>query len=167
MQVDAEQAMGVLTIALGSVLSARAVAAPRLVGIHTGGVWIAERLHKSYGSDAPLGALDISFHRDDYGEVGLNPVVRPSRIPWDINGADIVLVDDVLYTGRTIRAALNELFDWGRPRSILLAVLVVRDGRELPIAPDAVGASVEVGAEHQLKLRGPDPFRLELVDTAR
>jgi pyrimidine operon attenuation protein/uracil phosphoribosyltransferase len=84
-----------------------------------------------------------------------------------VNGADIVLVDDVLYTGRTIRAAVNELFDWGRPRSVLLAVLVARDGRELPIAPDAVGAAMEVGPEHQLKLRGPDPLRLELVDVAR
>jgi pyrimidine operon attenuation protein/uracil phosphoribosyltransferase len=81
-----------------------------------------------------------------------------------VTGTDLVLVDDVLYTGRTIRAALNEVFDWGRPRSVLLAVLISRDGRELPIAADAVGACVEVGPGQQLKLRGPDPLRLELVE---
>ena len=167
MQVDAEQAMGVLTVALGSVLSARAVSTPRIVGIHTGGVWVAERLRMTIGNGAPIGTLDISFHRDDYAQSGLNPIVQPSQLPWDVNGADIVLVDDVLFTGRTIRAAVNELFDWGRPRSVLLAVLVARDGRELPIAPDAVGAAVDVGPERQLKLRGPEPLRLELMDTTR
>jgi len=162
-RVEAESALQVLGSALASVLQARAISAPRLVGIHTGGVWVAERLQRALGIAAPLGTLDISFHRDDYGQVGLNPVVRPSSLPWDVTGADLVLVDDVLYTGRTIRAALNEVFDWGRPRSVLLAVLVARDGRELPIAADAVGASVEVGPEQQLKLRGPEPLRLELV----
>jgi len=167
MQVEAEQALEQLGRALASVLEARAVAAPRLCGIHTGGVWVAERLRTALGVTAPLAALDISFHRDDYGEVGLNPVVRPSRLPWDVTGADVVLVDDVLYTGRTIRAALNELFDWGRPRSVLLAVLVARDGRELPIAADAVGASIDVGPERQIKLRGPDPLRLEMLENSR
>ena len=167
MQIEAEQALELLARGLASVLQAQAVAAPRLVGIQTGGVWVAERLHAALGIAAPLGTLDISFHRDDYGEVGLNPVVRPSRLPWDVNGADLVLVDDVLFTGRTVRAAINELFDWGRPRSVLLAVLVARDGRELPIAADVAGAAIDLGPGRQIKLRGPAPLRFELVDEPR
>ena len=117
------------------------------------------------GWTSPLGVLDISFHRDDFGHSGLNPAVHPSSLPWEIEGRDVVLVDDVLYTGRTIRAALNELFDWGRPSQVVLATLVARDGRELPIAADAVGARLEIGRGRLLKLRGPDPLFLAVVET--
>ncbi len=105
-----------------------------LVGIRTGGLWLAERLHAALGIQAPLGAIDVSFYRDDYGSRGAS--VRPQRtaIPFKVAGASIVLVDDVLYTGRTTRAALNELFDFGRPARVDLAVLVDRGGRELPVA---------------------------------
>ena len=105
---------------------------PRIVGIHSGGVWLAEHLRTALGLTEGIGTLDISFYRDDFTRVGMNPTVRPSRIPWDVEGRHLILVDDVLYTGRTIRAALNELFDYGRPASVTLVVLVSRNGRELP-----------------------------------
>lgn len=105
-----------------------------LVGIHTGGVWLAQRLHASLGLTQPLGCIDVSFYRDDYASKGLHPQPQRSNIPFDVEGAHIVIVDDVLYTGRTTRAALNELFDYGRPGRVDLAVLVDRGGRELPVA---------------------------------
>ncbi len=105
-----------------------------LVGIHTGGVWLAHRLHALLGLSQPLGSVDVSFYRDDYGAKGLHPTPQKSEIPFDVEGAHIVIVDDVLYTGRTTRAALNELFDYGRPARVDLAVLIDRGGRELPIA---------------------------------
>ena len=110
---------------------------PAMIGIHTGGVWVAAKLHELLAIPVPLGSLDISFYRDDFTRIGMNPVVRPSQLPFSIDDRHIILVDDVLHTGRTIRAAMNELFDYGRPASILLATLVERDGRELPIQANA------------------------------
>lgn len=149
---------------LASVLSQRRIETPCVVGIHTGGVWVADRLAGRFGWTAPIGVLDISFHRDDFGHSGLNPAVHPSNLPWEIEGRDVVLVDDVLYTGRTIRAALNELFDWGRPASVILATLIERDGRELPISADAIGTRMDIGRGRLLKLRGPDPLSLDIVE---
>jgi len=108
-----------------------------LVGIHTGGVWVAHRLAAALGLKTPCGAIDVSFYRDDYSQRGLHANAhgkKVSQIPFDVDNAHIVIVDDVLYTGRTIRAATNELFDYGRPGRVDLAVLVDRGGRELPIA---------------------------------
>ena len=99
---------------------------PAMIGIHTGGVWVAAKLHELLAIPVPLGSLDISFYRDDFTRIGMNPVVRPSQLPFSIDDRHIILVDDVLHTGRTIRAAMNELFDYGRPASILLATLVER-----------------------------------------
>jgi pyrimidine operon attenuation protein/uracil phosphoribosyltransferase len=135
----------------------------RLVGVHTGGVWIAERLKDELRIAHPVGVLDISFYRDDFARGGLNPSVRPSRIPFDVAGAEILLVDDVLYTGRTVRAALNELFDYGRPARIDLAVLIDRGGRELPIAAQMVGATVQVPADVSIVLSRDDANRLHLT----
>lgn len=137
---------------------------PRIVGIHTGGVWLAEYLRTALGLSEAIGRLDISFYRDDFTRVGMNPTVRPSFIPWDVENRHLILVDDVLYTGRTIRAALNELFDYGRPASVTLAVLLSRNGRELPIEAAACGARLELEPGQQIKLRGPTPLRLELID---
>jgi pyrimidine operon attenuation protein/uracil phosphoribosyltransferase len=139
---------------------------PAIVGIHTGGVWIAEQLHRKMAISEPLGSLDITFYRDDFTRVGLNPVVRPSELPFGIDDRHIILVDDVLYTGRTIRAALNELFDYGRPASIMLAVLIDRGGRELPIQANVVGFHVDLKPEEQIKLSGPEPLTLEIQKTA-
>lgn len=108
--------------------------ATALVGIYTGGLWLAERLYAELGIAQPLGAIDVSFYRDDYGSKGLHARPQRTEIPFDVDGAHVILVDDVLYTGRTTRAALNELFDFGRPGVVELAVLVDRGSRELPIA---------------------------------
>jgi len=125
---------------------------PLLVGIHTGGVWVAERLHRALGLSEPLGTLDISFYRDDFTRLGMHPQVKTSHLPINLEDRHIVLVDDVLQTGRTIRAALNEIFDYGRPASVTLAVLIERDGRELPIQADIVGESMQLAAHQQVKL---------------
>jgi pyrimidine operon attenuation protein/uracil phosphoribosyltransferase len=123
-----------------------------LVGIYTGGVWVAERLHRLLAMTPPLGTLAVTLHRDDFSRIGLHREARRSQIPFPVDGREVVLVDDVLYTGRTIRAALNELFDFGRPRTVRLAVLADRGGRELPVAADFTGARVEVGADEELVL---------------
>ena len=123
-----------------------------LVGIHTGGVWVAERLHAALSHPEPIGTLDISFYRDDFSRIGLHPEVKPSNIPFDVDGRAVLLVDDVLYTGRTVRAAMNELFDYGRPGSIELAVLIDRGGRELPIAAQFIGAQLELEEQQNIQL---------------
>ncbi len=134
-----------------------------MIGIHTGGVWVAQQLHQQLRLSEPLATLDISFYRDDFTRVGMNPQVKPSAMPLSVDNRHIILVDDVLYTGRTIRAAMNELFDYGRPASIMLAVLVERDGRELPIQPDAVGQHISLQAGEQIKLQGPTPLTLSIT----
>ncbi len=133
-----------------------------MVGIHTGGVWIARALHRILDIQAPLGVLDISFYRDDFTRIGMNPQVKPSQLPFALDDRNIILVDDVLHTGRTIRAAMNELFDYGRPASILLATLVERSGRELPIEANVVGLTMEPGPDEHVKLSGPEPLALEI-----
>ena len=140
--------------------------APAMVGIHTGGVWVAEELHARLQLAEPLGSMDISFYRDDFTRIGINPVVKPSKLPFAIDDRHIILVDDVLHTGRTIRAALNELFDYGRPASILLAALIERDGRELPIEASVVGRHISLQPDEHIKLTGPSPLRLEIQQTA-
>lgn len=136
---------------------------PKIVGIRTGGAWVAERLHQALNLPDPLGLLDISFYRDDFSRVGLHPTVRPSEIPWSVENSHIILVDDVLYTGRTIRAALNELFDYGRPQQVLLTTLLERTGcRELPICAKYVGT--QIACDQQVKLTGPEPLEIHFVE---
>jgi pyrimidine operon attenuation protein/uracil phosphoribosyltransferase len=150
---------------LDELVSQTGRSSPAMVGIHTGGVWIARQLHERLGIHEPLGSLDISFYRDDFTRVGMNPVVQPSQLPFSIDDRHIILVDDVLHTGRTIRAALNELFDYGRPASIMLATLIERDGRELPIQANVVGRHVELSRHEHIKLTGPDPLKLQVLKT--
>ena len=147
---------------LRTLIAERAITAPLMVGIHTGGVWVAERLHAALGLTDPLGHLDISFYRDDFSRIGLHPQVRPSHLPTAVDGRHLILVDDVLQTGRTIRAALNVLFDYGRPRSVILAALTERDGRQLPIEPNVVGLHARLAPGEQIKLTGPVPLTLVL-----
>lgn len=146
------------------VAQMREVVAPEtaLVGILTGGAWLAERLHKALDIRTPLGTIDISFYRDDYGHRGLHPNPRPSSIPFDIDDRPVIIVDDVLYTGRTIRAALNELFDYGRPGRVDLAVLVDRGGRELPICPRFCPHTLDLPHGQNLQLERDDAGRLSL-----
>lgn len=134
---------------------------PLMIGIQTGGLWIAERLQTMLGGELPLGALNIAFYRDDFSRIGLHPRVTPSNLPFEIEDRNIILVDDVLFTGRTIRAAMNEIFDYGRPKSITLAVLIERGGRELPIQASVVGKSVALKPGEHVKLLGPEPLALE------
>jgi pyrimidine operon attenuation protein/uracil phosphoribosyltransferase len=124
-----------------------------LVGIYSGGAWLADRLAAELQLDGRLGYIDVSFYRDDYAEKGLSAEVKPSHIPFDVDGATILLVDDVLYTGRTTRAAINELFDYGRPARIMLAALVDRGERELPIAADFVAHTVALRPGERLVLQ--------------
>ncbi|MCJ1886850.1 bifunctional pyr operon transcriptional regulator/uracil phosphoribosyltransferase PyrR [Pseudomonas sp. LA21] len=146
---------------LRNYLAQRGIDSPRFVGIHTGGIWVAQALLKELGSDEILGILDVSFYRDDFTRSGLHPQVRPSELPFEIDGQHLVLVDDVLMSGRTIRAALNELFDYGRPASVTLVCLVDLNKRELPIRPDVVGETLSLAPNERVKLRGPAPLVLE------
>ena len=125
--------------AMAESLTAVLPADPILIGIHTGGAWVAHELHTQLGLTTPLGSININFYRDDFSRIGLHPQVSASEIPADIEDQNLILVDDVLQTGRTVRAALNEIFSYGRPDTVRLAVMVERDGRELPIQPDIVG----------------------------
>lgn len=143
------------------LLAAARREAPLMIGIRTGGVWVARRLHDALALADPLGELDINFYRDDFTRIGLHPQVAPSNLPFGVDGRHVVLVDDVLHTGRTVRAALNEIFDYGRPASVLLAALVERSGRELPIQADVVGTRVTLAAGEHIKLTGPEPLALQ------
>jgi len=135
---------------------------PLMIGIRTGGVWLAERLHRQLELTSPLGVLDISFYRDDFTQVGINPKVQPSQLPCATEGRDILLVDDVIMSGRTIRAALNELFDYGRPASVSLITLLDLQRRELPIQADVIGGTLALGPDQLVKLNGPDPLTLTI-----
>lgn len=145
--------------ALKAQVAARLDAAPAgqqpvLVGIHTGGAWVAHRLHRELCPDAPLGFLSSAFHRDDYSARGLRTsgARGTTQIDFKVDGANILLIDDVLYTGRTVRAALNELFDYGRPRRVELAVMVDRGGRELPVHAALAGCRIALSAASSLVL---------------
>ena len=159
-ELDAEAIYRVLAQRVRELVGGRALG---LVGVHTGGVWLAERLRRDLGVEAEVGLLDVSFYRDDFAQSGLNPGVKPSRIPFDVAGRHLVLVDDVLNTGRTVRAALNELFDHGRPARVDLVVLIDRGGRELPIAPSVVGRTLEVPEDVSVVLTRDAGERLHLT----
>ena len=147
-------------------LRSNKISEPVIIGIHTGGIWIAERLRGKLNIAAPLGRLNIAFYRDDFSQIGMHPHVTPSKLPFEVDERHIILVDDVLYTGRTIRAAMNEIFDFGRPASICLAVLIDRSGRELPIQAQAIGKTLKLKPEEHVKLSGPEPLALEITASA-
>ncbi len=163
--LDMDQLLDQLEAGLRRTLADRGIESPALIGIRTGGVWLADALRKRLGLDEPFGELDISFYRDDFSRIGLNPKVTPSMLPFETEGRDIVLIDDVIMSGRTIRAAMNEIFDYGRPASIILATLIDLGARELPIQPDVTGRVLELQSHQRVKLRGPDPLRIELRET--
>ena len=133
-----------------------------LVGIYSGGAWLAERLATLLPGEHPVGYIDVSFYRDDYATTGLKGGTKRSEIPFDVTGARIVLIDDVLFTGRSVRAAINELFDFGRPASIELAVLIDRGGRELPIEATDAGARLAVARDRNVVLSRDAEGRLSL-----
>lgn len=147
---------------LQTLISTKQLDDPMMIGIRTGGVWLAERLHQQLELSSPLGTLDISFYRDDFTRAGLHPKVQPSVLPSATEDRHIILVDDVVMSGRTIRAAMNELFDYGRPASITLVTLLDLNQRELPIQADIVGEVMNLAADEQVKLTGPAPLALEI-----
>ncbi|MFQ5994773.1 MAG: bifunctional pyr operon transcriptional regulator/uracil phosphoribosyltransferase PyrR [Acidiferrobacterales bacterium] len=160
--VDIDQALTRMADELRPLLARN----PVMVGIHTGGVWVAKRLHQLLDLPEPLGTLDISFYRDDFTRIGMNPEVKASDLPVNIDERHVILIDDVLHTGRTIRAALNEIFDYGRPRSVALAVLIDRNGHELPIHADVIGHSMHLRKHQHVKLTSDSPAgegKLELI----
>ena len=159
--IDVEQALARMADGIATTFKERQ---PVMVGIHTGGVWVAQRLHQRLGLADPLGTLDISFYRDDFSRVGMHPEVKTSHLPVSLDNRHVILVDDVLHTGRTIRAALNEIFDFARPASVSLAVLIVRDGRELPVQPDVVGTTISLGPSEHIKLTGPNPLGIKILE---
>jgi pyrimidine operon attenuation protein/uracil phosphoribosyltransferase len=162
MQHDIEALIHTMAQQLQTRLVAAGIGSPALVGIRTGGVWVAERLRAHLGLAEPLGELNIAFYRDDFSRIGIHPTVEPSVLPFDVDGRDLILVDDILYTGRTVRAAMNEIFDYGRPRSIQLVVLFDRSGRELPIEAQVVGAHLSLQPGEHAKLTGPSSLSLEI-----
>ncbi len=146
---------------LSGIIEKNKLESPVMVGIHSAGVWVAERLHQSLNIQEPLGKLNINFYRDDFSRIGLHPQIEASELPFSLEDKHIILVDDVLFTGRTIRAAMNELFDYGRPASITLAVLIDRGKRELPVEANVVGFRCEMDANSYFKLTN-DNNQLEL-----
>ena len=135
----------------------------KLVGVFSGGAWLADRLKAELDGEHEVGYIDVSFYRDDLSTSGLKSNVRSTHIPFSVEGAHIVIVDDVLFTGRSIRAAVNTLFDYGRPASVQLAVLVDRGGRELPIAADYVGVPLIVATDLMLALSKNDDGKFVLT----
>ena len=163
-QLEVEPILESLTLKLRDFLTARErMDSPVMIGIRTGGVWIADRLHTALALDTPPGTLNINFYRDDFSRIGLHPQVEPSDIHAPIDDRHVILVDDVLHTGRTVRAALNEIFDYGRPASVTLAVLIDRGGRELPVCADVHGDVVPLEEDQNVKLYGPEPLALKIT----
>ncbi|MEO8753525.1 MAG: bifunctional pyr operon transcriptional regulator/uracil phosphoribosyltransferase PyrR [Casimicrobiaceae bacterium] len=155
---DAEATLTALAECMRGAVAFDAV----FVGIYSGGAWLAERLPALVPGNHPVGFIDVSFYRDDYSRIGLKSGTKRTELPFDVDGATIVLVDDVLYTGRSVRAAINELFDFGRPARIELAVLIDRGGRELPIEPTYCGARLAVARDLSVVL-SRDDARLRLA----
>ncbi|WP_372826213.1 bifunctional pyr operon transcriptional regulator/uracil phosphoribosyltransferase PyrR [Polaromonas sp.] len=152
--LDAEALYREVLHAMQQILAAYEQA-PRLVGVASGGVWLAERLRTDLALADDVGSLSSAMHRDDFAQRGLSASGQ-TLLPFDVNGANLIVLDDVLYTGRTIRAVLNELFDYGRPASVKLVVLVDRGGRELPIEANFAAARVALPASQSLALARSD-----------
>jgi len=165
-KLDVSNLLRTLEDKIRQTIGARQLSDPLMIGIRTGGVWVAEKLHQRLAIKQPLGLLDISFYRDDFSQIGVNPNVKPSQLPTQIEGRDIILVDDVFYTGRTVRAALNEIFDYGRPNQVVLAALIERDGKQIPISPDCIGVRITLDSGQRIKLTGPEPLGIEVQSIA-
>jgi len=155
---DAEVTLGQLADKMRGAVAFEA----KLIGIYSGGAWLAERLAEMLEGEHPVGYIDVSFYRDDYAQKGLRAKLATTTLPFEVAGSRIILVDDVLDTGRSVRAAINELFDYGRPESIELAVLIDRGGRELPIEATYVGARIAVARDLSIVLQRHLDGSLEL-----
>ncbi len=155
LNLDAEALYADLAVAVRPLLQADSV----LVGIWSGGAWLAERLQRDLNRPGEHGVISSALHRDDFNSRGMTAGADHTKLPFDVNGKPILLIDDVLYTGRTIRAVINELYDFGRPASVTLAVLVDRGGRELPISAAVSAARITLPKEQRLALAKDDAGR--------
>lgn len=160
---DMNQVCEQLGVSLQQYLQEQNIERPIMVGVRTGGVWIAEKLHRQLGLEDTCATVDISFYRDDFSRHGLHPQVAGSELPDSIEDRHVILVDDVIMSGRTVRAALNELFDYGRPASVTLLALIDIGRRELPIQPNLCGLTLDLQPGQLVKLSGPDPLQLTLL----
>ena len=158
--LEIQTLLDTLESGLRGEIAQRGLQDPVMIGIQTGGAWVAERLAARLDLREALGFLNISFYRDDFSQVGIHPHVGPSKLPFRVEGRNVLLIDDVLYTGRTIRAALNEIFDYGRPAQVVLGVLIERNGRQIPVQADCIGGRIQLDPGQRIKLTGPDPLRL-------
>lgn len=165
-QIDVATLIAKMAQDIETQMQARGISTYEIVGIHSGGVWIAQQLRQALKREHAVGEINISFYRDDFTRVGLHPQVSPSNLPFVIDNTHIVLVDDVLMSGRTVRAAMNELFDYGRPASIQFAVLIDINQRELPIAPSVVGTVMALAADERVKLIGPEDLHVNIQKIA-
>ncbi|GAB3487792.1 bifunctional pyr operon transcriptional regulator/uracil phosphoribosyltransferase PyrR [Marinomonas epiphytica] len=162
--LDLEQSLVSMKEKLANYCQQRNIQNPIIVGIHSGGVWVAKELLEAVSTSEPLATLDITFYRDDFSRAGLNPKVGKTLLPSTEN-RHVILVDDVLMSGRTIRAAMNEIFDFGRPASISLAILYDLGQQELPIKADVVGETLTLQPNQRVKLSGPTPLSVALIET--
>jgi len=165
--LDIDSLLDTLENAIRQQISLRKLDNPLMIGIHSVGAWVARQMHQRLGLQEGLGLLDITFYRDDFSQIGMHPNVKSSQLPRHLKGRNIILIDDVFYTGRTIRAALNEIFDYGRPNQVLLAVLVERNGRQIPLQPDCKAASIDLPANQRIQLTGPEPLGIAIQTVAR
>ena len=159
--LDVEELLQKVTRETTNLIKAECLSDPLLIGIKTGGVWVANEIRQRLSIEKPLAELNITFYRDDFSRIGIHPNVEPSELLVEVDGRDLILVDDILFTGRTVRAAMNEIFDYGRPRAIFLVVLLDRQGRELPIAADVAGSTLSLNPGEHVKLEGPNPLQLK------
>jgi len=136
----------------------------KLIGVRRGGYWIAKQIFDLLDNAIDLGELDISFYRDDFSQIGLNPKIKPSNIQFDVTDQHIVLVDDIMHTGRTVRAGLNEIFDYGRPKKVTFVCVFELEDRELPIRPDICLQTLQLQPSQRIKLHGPQNMYFELIN---
>ncbi len=163
---EPEKLIAEMSEQLRHLIAHRQLNDPIILGIRSGGVWVAERIHKQLKINEPMGLLDINFYRDDFSRISSFPQVKPSAINTNLDDRHIILVDDVIHSGRTICAALNEIADYGRAATVSLAIMIDRGGREMPICADIVGTTVDLREGQHIKLRGPAPLRIEVIDSS-
>ena len=161
---EPERLIAEMSEQLRHLIEQRQLDDPIILGIRSGGVWVAERLHEQLKINEPMGLLDINFYRDDFSRISSFPQVKPSAINTNLDDRHIILVDDVIHSGRTICAALNEIADYGRAATVSLVIMIDRGGREMPIYADIVGTTVDLRKGQHIKLRGPAPLRIEVID---
>ncbi len=162
---EPEKLIAEMSEQLRHLIAHRQLDDPIILGIRSGGVWVAERIHKQLKINEPMGLLDINFYRDDFSRISSFPQVKPSAINTNLDDRHIILVDDVIHSGRTICAALNEIADYGRAATVSLAIMIDRGGREMPICADIIGTTVDLREGQHIKLRGPAPLRIEVIDS--